>query len=418
MKKTLLALAACIATSGLCLAGVRTMEVSIESIGLTTSGATMSKKVLLSQEQDGITVTYYGGYYSTRTAFYYPGSAGNVLSEDATSLPCFFAVTENKNGYKIKSVSLNPTYSMASPKYQLGIADSQPTLDTSSKTNYLTPSQWTPDVSESGFTLGVTKTLELSKPSEYFLIANPGTSTLSYFDTVTIYYEDNDPRQTPTMAFENSSLVIDTTAPEAELQLNTNIPAEEITWTVSPDNGGLLCDNGKLTAVTRGKYVVTASFAGNDTYAPAAAKANVEVMARIAPLFQFSEEKLEVALNSSKNMGSYIERDSNITDWEWSVEPIGESPADGAEMTFAYFKATKDGEYYVVATFAGDATYLPAVAKMKIIAGNGLQTGIDTIEADANAEYFNLQGVRIDANSLGKGIYLVRKGGKVTKVIR
>ncbi|MDE5918054.1 MAG: choice-of-anchor J domain-containing protein [Duncaniella sp.] len=51
-----------------------------------------------------------------------------------------------------------------------------------------------------------------------------------------------------------------------------------------------------------------------------------------------------------------------------------------------------------------------------IVKGKQVQTGIADIEAaDAPAEYFNLQGVRVENPSTG--IYLRRQAGKVTKVI-
>ena len=45
-------------------------------------------------------------------------------------------------------------------------------------------------------------------------------------------------------------------------------------------------------------------------------------------------------------------------------------------------------------------------------------TGIDSIEADNNvpAEYYNLQGAKIAADSLTPGIYVKRQGNKATKI--
>jgi len=48
------------------------------------------------------------------------------------------------------------------------------------------------------------------------------------------------------------------------------------------------------------------------------------------------------------------------------------------------------------------------------------QTAIDSIGTDANnaeAEYFNLQGMRVDAANLTPGVYVVRKGNEVQKVV-
>ena len=45
---------------------------------------------------------------------------------------------------------------------------------------------------------------------------------------------------------------------------------------------------------------------------------------------------------------------------------------------------------------------------------------VNSIEADADAvaEYYNLEGMRMDASSLTPGIYVVRRGNKVNKVLR
>ena len=48
------------------------------------------------------------------------------------------------------------------------------------------------------------------------------------------------------------------------------------------------------------------------------------------------------------------------------------------------------------------------------------QTAIDVIGTDAidaEAEYFNLQGMRVDAANLTPGVYVVRKGNEVQKVV-
>lgn len=52
----------------------------------------------------------------------------------------------------------------------------------------------------------------------------------------------------------------------------------------------------------------------------------------------------------------------------------------------------------------------------------GIATGIDDIAADVNdadteAEYFNLQGLKVDASNLGNGIYIKRTGEKIEKIL-
>ena len=45
-------------------------------------------------------------------------------------------------------------------------------------------------------------------------------------------------------------------------------------------------------------------------------------------------------------------------------------------------------------------------------------TGIDDVEADtAAAEYYTLQGVRVDAENLTPGLYIRRQGTRATKLL-
>ena len=41
----------------------------------------------------------------------------------------------------------------------------------------------------------------------------------------------------------------------------------------------------------------------------------------------------------------------------------------------------------------------------------------DLIDTNLPAEYFNLQGIRVDASSLVPGIYIVRQGSNVAKML-
>lgn len=82
---------------------------------------------------------------------------------------------------------------------------------------------------------------------------------------------------------------------------------------------------------------------------------------------------------------------------------------------------------------AAEGAYIPAVTltnrttnntyfttiKVTYIIDNNV-TGIDGIESDdenAPVEYFNLQGIRVNGDNLGTGIYIRRQGSKTTKVL-
>lgn len=57
------------------------------------------------------------------------------------------------------------------------------------------------------------------------------------------------------------------------------------------------------------------------------------------------------------------------------------------------------------------------VKALKVSDADGNLSGLDVIDADLNtpAEYFNLQGIRVD--NPGPGLYIMRQGGKTTKVL-
>ena len=52
------------------------------------------------------------------------------------------------------------------------------------------------------------------------------------------------------------------------------------------------------------------------------------------------------------------------------------------------------------------------------VGSNGNVSGVEDIDADndAEAEYYNLQGVRVAADDLTPGIYIRRQGTTITKV--
>ena len=88
--------------------------------------------------------------------------------------------------------------------------------------------------------------------------------------------------------------------------------------------------------------------------------------------------------------------------------------------------ATVDENGVITGVAPGEATIT-----LTIIFDNGIsitrdvtvkvteKAGIDDIlenVSDAPAEYYNLQGVRVDGDSLAPGIYIKRQGNKATKI--
>ena len=74
------------------------------------------------------------------------------------------------------------------------------------------------------------------------------------------------------------------------------------------------------------------------------------------------------------------------------------------------------GEYTEVATQAEGETLTPVIVFMS---SSNVSTGVETVEFDENAEaqYFNLNGVQVKAENLTPGLYIVRQGNKVSKQV-
>ncbi len=57
-----------------------------------------------------------------------------------------------------------------------------------------------------------------------------------------------------------------------------------------------------------------------------------------------------------------------------------------------------------------------SVCKVNVLGQTAIES-IGTDAANAPAEYFNLQGIRVDASALTPGVYIVRKGNEVNKIV-
>lgn len=91
-------------------------------------------------------------------------------------------------------------------------------------------------------------------------------------------------------------------------------------------------------------------------------------------------------------------------------------PAEGGTLTIT-FLAEEEGQYAAELTLTAEGA--PATV-VSLIANNGKALdAIDTIDidsTDADAEFFNLQGIRVNRENLNPGYYIVRTADKVAKV--
>lgn len=88
---------------------------------------------------------------------------------------------------------------------------------------------------------------------------------------------------------------------------------------------------------------------------------------------------------------------------------------DGKYLMFNGTNFVK-GEYTEVATQAEGEALTPVIVFMS---SSNVSTGVETVEFDENAEaqYFNLNGVQVKAENLTPGLYIVRQGNKVSKQV-
>ena len=88
---------------------------------------------------------------------------------------------------------------------------------------------------------------------------------------------------------------------------------------------------------------------------------------------------------------------------------------DGGDTLIYKAGLSADGSTFKM--IAGSAKFEPFIANsINLSASSNIKTGISDINPDANeAEYYNLQGIRVDNPQ--QGIYIRRQGNKTTKVI-
>lgn len=95
---------------------------------------------------------------------------------------------------------------------------------------------------------------------------------------------------------------------------------------------------------------------------------------------------------------------------EWTVDsPDQHTPG----TSFLKFNNGKDGDQQ-----PNDQTYYHNQVYTSVGAADEQLSGIASVETEqAAAEYFTLQGTRVAADSLTPGLYIVRRGNKVSKIL-
>lgn len=116
--------------------------------------------------------------------------------------------------------------------------------------------------------------------------------------------------------------------------------------------------------------------------------------------------------------------DYDTNRYSFNAKEVSEAGAmNRYKFTAGQFKTwAKDGDEYITDKWNqqglsfnvyNGASLVSVVANVK--SGSTAVTEIETADADAPVEYYNLQGVRVE--NPANGLYIRRQGGKVTKVI-
>lgn len=194
-----------------------------------------------------------------------------------------------------------------------------------------------------------------------------------------------------------------------------NPNALALTFTSSNEDVAEIDAEGTVTLKAVGTTVLKASYAGDDTY-------------------KAGESSMTLTVTDNRNEANIsfdvTEYTANMAQSEWFRDVV--SPVNPYNLTLTYtssnhdvaeeseeipncFKLVGTGETTITATFEGNNYFKPATASYKLIVINEPVDAINSISADClndSDKVFNLQGQRVNAKQLKKGIYVVN-GKKV-----
>lgn len=346
MKRLLLSLTVLSAMLSASAVETRTLAVSAETLG-ANPGTVVATKQFLQTEQDGITVTYYGGCSPSEPKYF--NMAGNWMT--ATNGPAFLAVTSNEHQYKITGVELKCNKASTNAtmyKYAIATTSDTPVLEVNSGIPVLDKSGWqNVFVSSTLFSVG-SQYQSLSTPTPYVCFYNQGSMALSHFYEVVFSYEVEDDidipgdKERPEFAFELATYRVE--AGEYFMPaLLTNIPADSAIKYSSVPTYGMEYDPElkQFQGSEAGEYTISAYFAGDDRFAPASASCKVTVVANsIAP-------GTVQPVKTVPAMGTKIASFNPISLFTITYPSMGNDGIEAVDRADnVYIRILKDGEVY------------------------------------------------------------------------
>lgn len=188
-----------------------------------------------------------------------------------------------------------------------------------------------------------------------------------------------------------------------------------LTFTSSDENVAEIDAEGTVTLKSVGTTVLKATYAGDDTYKAGESSMTLTV--------SDNRNEANISFNESEytaNMAiSEWFRDKVVAENPYNLDLVYTSSnhdvAVESEEIPNCFKLVGTGETIITATFAGNNYFKPASASYKLTVVNNPVDAIGRITADSlsdNDHVYNLQGQRVGAKQLKKGVYVVN-GKKV-----
>lgn len=207
---------------------------------------------------------------------------------------------------------------------------------------------------------------------------------------------------------------------------------------------------GVITLVSAGTTNITATFEGNETYEAGAATYKLTVKPAADPSVDISNT-LETAYTVAKALelieaGQGLDKAVYVKGYITNIKEVStqhgnatysindDATYDAASalvifrcyygndgtnnIKFTDANQIAEGNLVVVYGKLKDYNGTMELEKGYIVTLDGNTTGVEAIENDENApvEYFNLQGVRVD--NPANGLYIMRQGSKVVKVVK
>ncbi len=311
---------------------------------------------------------------STNSSGYYTHTATTVSTEFASLSYTDFSsdvvvndyiwrLTKTENGYTIKSLKTNKYLALTVDDNKANVADA---LDDEDKTTYFTVAV------DAGSKVATITSVYLSTRALKYNSSNPRFAFYkSGQSSVYLIPAAYDSRTAVTLSFANASVSKTTsncnefTGQTATASPNNSAITDNITYTMTGDDIGEITDatSGDLTLNgTAGTATVTATFAGDEDYAPASASYTITVTAGGESTKYFRKVSSITSGKQYLIVGGTLAKalvPSTGSNKKSSVDVVidGEDKIDSSDYMSYAVTITKNGDYYDISFVNSETTY-------------------------------------------------------------